>query len=179
MSVLGRCFTKQTGDMVYTMAENSWLSQLWLDARRCVYALERDSNRGSTPAVLIELSEGRNVRDRSVPRVRHLASNCLQVDQALRRGWPGGPVGPDKHAAQLPPLNLGRDCERSPRTAEAIPHLGSEEAQGTTRTNEPERELAGGKYGGSDPQPGRAHQPEEEEAACHAQFAAVLDGDGA
>ena len=32
LSVLGRCFTKQTGDMVYTMAENSWLSQLWLDA---------------------------------------------------------------------------------------------------------------------------------------------------
>jgi len=31
-SVLGTCFTKQTGDMVYTMAENSWLSQLWLDA---------------------------------------------------------------------------------------------------------------------------------------------------
>jgi hypothetical protein len=28
----GRCFTKQTGDMVYTMAENSWLSQLWLHA---------------------------------------------------------------------------------------------------------------------------------------------------
>ena len=32
VSVLGTCFTKQTGDMVYTMAENSWLSQLWLDA---------------------------------------------------------------------------------------------------------------------------------------------------
>ena len=32
LSVLGRCFTRQTGDMVYTMAENSWLSQLWLDA---------------------------------------------------------------------------------------------------------------------------------------------------
>jgi hypothetical protein len=32
LSVLGTCFTKQTGDMVYTMAENSWLSQLWLDA---------------------------------------------------------------------------------------------------------------------------------------------------
>ena len=32
MSIPGRCFTKQTGDMVYTMAENSWLSQLWLDA---------------------------------------------------------------------------------------------------------------------------------------------------
>ena len=32
VSIPGRCFTKQTGDMVYTMAENSWLSQLWLDA---------------------------------------------------------------------------------------------------------------------------------------------------
>ena len=32
MSKPGRCFTKQTGDMVYTMAENSWLSQLWLNA---------------------------------------------------------------------------------------------------------------------------------------------------
>ncbi|MGB7265970.1 MAG: hypothetical protein WBC92_10690 [Terracidiphilus sp.] len=32
LSIPGTCFTKQTGDMVYTMAENSWLSQLWLDA---------------------------------------------------------------------------------------------------------------------------------------------------
>jgi hypothetical protein len=32
LSVLGTCFTKQTGDMVYTMVEDSWLSQLWLDA---------------------------------------------------------------------------------------------------------------------------------------------------
>jgi hypothetical protein len=32
LSIPGRCFTKQTGDMVYTMAENSWLSQLWLGA---------------------------------------------------------------------------------------------------------------------------------------------------
>jgi saccharopine dehydrogenase (NAD+, L-lysine-forming) len=32
MSVPGRWITKQTGDMVYTFAENSWLSQLWLDA---------------------------------------------------------------------------------------------------------------------------------------------------
>src|SRR5438105_12499383 len=104
----GRCFTKQTGDMVYTMAENSWLSQLWLDARRCVYALERDSNRGSTPAVLIELSEGRNVRDRSLPRVRHFTSNCLQVDQALRRGWARGPARSGTHAAQFPVHDIGR-----------------------------------------------------------------------
>ena len=32
LSVLGRCFTKQTGDMVYTMAENRWLSTLRLHA---------------------------------------------------------------------------------------------------------------------------------------------------
>jgi hypothetical protein len=32
LSILGTCFTKQTGDMVYTMSENSWLSQLWLYA---------------------------------------------------------------------------------------------------------------------------------------------------
>jgi len=32
LSVLSTCVTKQTGDMVYTMAENSWLSQLWLGA---------------------------------------------------------------------------------------------------------------------------------------------------
>jgi len=32
LSIPGRWFTKQTGDMVYTFAENSWLSQLWLDA---------------------------------------------------------------------------------------------------------------------------------------------------
>ncbi len=32
LSKPGRCFTKQAGDMVYTMAENSWLSQHWLDA---------------------------------------------------------------------------------------------------------------------------------------------------
>ena len=32
LSVLSTSVTKQTGDMVYTMAENSWLSQLWLGA---------------------------------------------------------------------------------------------------------------------------------------------------
>ena len=32
LSIPGRWFTKQTGDMVYTFAENGWLSQLWLAA---------------------------------------------------------------------------------------------------------------------------------------------------
>jgi hypothetical protein len=53
---------------------------------------------------------------------------------------------------------------------------GSEEAQGAAGAYEPERELAGGKYGGPDPQPGWAHQPEEEETARHAKLATILDG---
>jgi len=32
LSIPGTCFTEQTGDMVYTMAEIGWLSQLWLYA---------------------------------------------------------------------------------------------------------------------------------------------------
>jgi hypothetical protein len=57
--------------------------------------------------------------------------------------------------------------------------MGSAEAQGAAGAHEPERDLAGGKYGGSDSQPCRAHQPEEEETARNAQLATVLDGDGA
>jgi hypothetical protein len=32
LSVLRRCFTDQTGDMVYTLSEIEWLSQFWLYA---------------------------------------------------------------------------------------------------------------------------------------------------
>jgi hypothetical protein len=87
VSVLGRCFTKQTGDMVYTMAENSWLSQLWLDARRCVYALERDSTVDQRLQFLSSYQKEEMSVTGPVSRVRHLASNRLQVDQALRWGW--------------------------------------------------------------------------------------------
>ena len=48
--------------------------------------------------------------------------------------------------------------------------MGSAEAQGATGVPEPERDLAGGKYSGSDSQPCRAHQPEEEEEARHAEL---------
>jgi hypothetical protein len=40
-----------------------WLFNEERDARRCVYVLERESHCGSTLAVLIELSEGRDVAD--------------------------------------------------------------------------------------------------------------------
>jgi hypothetical protein len=101
------------------------------------------------------------------------------MDQALRRSWAGGSARSDAHAAQFPACNIGRDRERDSRATEALPVLGSEEAQGAAGAHEPEREVAGGEHGGSDPQPGRAHQPEEEETARHAKFATVLDGYGA
>jgi hypothetical protein len=45
------------------------------------YALERESARGSTPAVPVELSEGRDVGSGPMSRARDLASNCLPLDQ--------------------------------------------------------------------------------------------------
>jgi hypothetical protein len=33
VSVLRRCFTDQTGDMVYTLSEIEWLFSFWLYAR--------------------------------------------------------------------------------------------------------------------------------------------------
>ena len=75
-----------------------------------------------------------------------------------------------------PYATSARDRERSPCAAEAVPVLGSEEAKGATGAHEPERELAGSEHRGADPQSGRAHQPEEEETACHAEFATILDG---
>ena len=76
--------------MVYTMAENSWLSQLWLDAPRCVYALERDSNRGSTPTVFIELPEeiGLEQMDEDVHRVFFCNTELGEFNSAEMRFRP-------------------------------------------------------------------------------------------
>ena len=68
LSVLSTCVTKQTGDMVYSEARR--LSFLSFSQRlTMLYALERESNLGSTFAVLIELSEGRDVGSGPVSRV--------------------------------------------------------------------------------------------------------------
>ena len=50
-----------------------------------VYALERELYLGSTFAVFIELSEGRDVSGGPVPRVWNLTSNGLPLDQPLQR----------------------------------------------------------------------------------------------
>src|SRR5579871_6390265 len=66
LSVLSTCVTKQTGDMVYSEARWLWMLCLWAGTTM-LYALERESNLGSTSAVFVELSEGRDVGSGPVP----------------------------------------------------------------------------------------------------------------
>jgi hypothetical protein len=67
-----------------------------------VYALERESNLGSTFAVLIELPEGRDVSSGPVSRVRNLTSNGLPLDQPLQRDGPRRTRGSQQHATLEP-----------------------------------------------------------------------------
>ena len=100
VSVLSTCVTKQTRDMVYSEAR--WLSFLSFSQRlTMLYALERESNLGSTFAVLIELSEGRDVGSGPVSRVWNFASNCLPLDKSLQRDGARGTRG-----SQPPPAHL-------------------------------------------------------------------------
>jgi hypothetical protein len=54
------------------------------------YALERESYRGSTFAISIELPKGRNVCFRALPRVRIVTANRLSMDQSLQESGPEG-----------------------------------------------------------------------------------------
>ena len=54
------------------------------------YALERESYRGSTSAISIELPKGRDVCFRAMPRVRSVAAYGLSMDQSLQREWAEG-----------------------------------------------------------------------------------------
>ena len=66
VSVLKTSVTKQTRDMVYSEAGWLWFLSIW--ARTTMrYALEREPDRGSTPAVSIELPEGGDVGSGPVP----------------------------------------------------------------------------------------------------------------
>jgi hypothetical protein len=82
-----------------------------------LYALERESNLGSTFAVLIELSEGRDVSSGPVSRVWDLASNSLPLDQPLQRD------GTRRTSGSEPPEYVAKVIE---------PALLSAKAQGKT-----------------------------------------------
>ena len=79
LSVLSTCVTKQTGDMVYSGARRLRILSIWARTTM-LYALERDSDHGSTFSVFIELSEGRDVGSGPVPCVWNLAANGLSLD---------------------------------------------------------------------------------------------------
>jgi len=66
LSVLGTCFTKQTGDMRYSEAEPLWFTAPALRTMMR-YALESEFCCGSTLAVLVELSKGGDVGYRPLP----------------------------------------------------------------------------------------------------------------
>jgi hypothetical protein len=68
LSVLSTCVTKQTGDMVYSEARRLWFLGIGQHTTM-LYALERESDHGSTSAVFGELSKRRDVGSGPVPRV--------------------------------------------------------------------------------------------------------------
>jgi hypothetical protein len=98
LSVLSTSVTKQTGDMVYS--EAGWRRFLSLLAgMTMLYALERESNLGSTFAVFVELSERRDVGSGPVPRVWDLAPNGLPLDQSIQRDGAGRTRGSQSSSA--------------------------------------------------------------------------------
>jgi len=66
MSVLGTSVTKQTGDMVYSGARRRQILSI-RQHTTMLYALERESDHGSTSSVFIELSERGDVSSGPVP----------------------------------------------------------------------------------------------------------------
>jgi hypothetical protein len=66
VSVLSTSVTKQTGDMVYSEARRLQMLGIWARTTM-LYALERESDLGSTSAILVELSERGDVSSGPVP----------------------------------------------------------------------------------------------------------------
>ena len=66
LSVLSTCVTKQTGDMVYSGARRRQFLSFG-QRTTMLYALERESDLGSTSAILIELSKRGDVSSGPVP----------------------------------------------------------------------------------------------------------------
>src|SRR5271170_2642583 len=88
LSVLSTCVTKQTKDMVYSEARRLRILGIWAHTTM-LYALERESDLGSTFAVFVELSEGRDVGSGPVSRIWNLPPNGLPLDQSLQRDGAG------------------------------------------------------------------------------------------
>ena len=66
LSVLSTSVTKQTGDMVYSGARRRRFLSIG-QRTTMLYALERESDLGSTSAVFVELTEGGEASSGPVP----------------------------------------------------------------------------------------------------------------
>ncbi len=80
LSVLSTSVTKQTGDMVYSEARRLRIPGIWAHTTM-LYALERESDLGSTFAVSVELSEGRDVSSGPMSRVWTSAKSARSAKQ--------------------------------------------------------------------------------------------------
>ena len=129
LSVLSTSVTKQTGDMVYSEARRRRFLSIG-QRTTMLYALERESDRGSTLTVFVELSEGRDVGSGPVSRVRHFASNGLPLDQSLQRDGAGRTRRSQPPPAYLFARDARADGERHPRPSCQASVLGRAETQG-------------------------------------------------
>jgi hypothetical protein len=105
--------------MVYSEARR--LLFLSLSQRlTALYALERESNLGSTFAVLIELSQERDVGSGPVSRVWNFAPNCLPLDKPLQRVGARGTYENVLAYANWPAIGCPRKRNGSSRLAEDL-----------------------------------------------------------
>ena len=86
--------------------------QFWLYARKCVHALERESDRGSTLAVLVELPKRGDVSFGTLPRIWCFAANWLPMGQSLQRSRTRGPSGFEPQATRLLTRNVRGNGKR-------------------------------------------------------------------
>ena len=175
MSVLRTSVTKQTGDMVYS--EAGWRRFLSLGAgMTMLYALERESNLGSTFAVFVELSERRDVGSGPVPHVRDLASHSVPLDQSLQRNRTRRTRGSQQPPAQLLARDARANREHHPRAPSQAPVLGRAQAQGKAGDAAARRGVACGQYFWQHLESCRIDKSAEEAETHNAMLRAVLPG---
>jgi len=129
LSVLNTSVTKQTGDMVYSEARRRRLLSIG-QRTTMLYALERESDLGSTFAVSVELSEGRAVGSGPVSLIWDIASNRLLLDQSLQRDGAGGTRRSQPPPTQLFACDARADREHDPRASGQASVLGRAQAEG-------------------------------------------------
>jgi hypothetical protein len=111
-----------------------------------LYALERESDLGSTSTVFVELSERGDVSSGPVPRVWNLPPNGLPLDQSLQRDGAGRTRRSQPPPTHLFPRDAGADRDRDLCASGQASVLGRAEAQGKAEDATGRRGVACGQY---------------------------------